>query len=167
MTTSTRILLAVFAAILGLSAPLRAQTSDSVTPATTPTTGKFVFNFTLTLSSTVPKNGLIVCTAFANVFESSSGQNISENAAGIATLSGGKWSCTATMPYSWLLVDPKTDTVVLSYKVELADGLQVTATNGTTTTIVPFSIRKVNQNIASIPVPLNGATTTESVSSTL
>lgn len=167
MTTSTRILLAVFAAILGLSSPVWAQSSNSITPATTPTTGKFVFNFTLTLSSTVPKNGLIVCTAFASVFESSSGQSISENAAGIATLSGGKWSCTATMPYSWLLANPQTDTVTLSYKAELADGLQVTATNGTMTAVVPFSIRKVNQNIASISVPLNGATTTEAVSSTL
>jgi hypothetical protein len=46
-------------------------------------------------------------------------------------------------------------------------GLQVTASNGTGTVVVPLSTDKVNQNLGSISVPLNGSTTTEAVSVTI
>jgi hypothetical protein len=130
----------------------------------TPTTGKFVFTFTLTVTSTLPKNGVISCRGGASVNESRSGQNIQQDAHGIATLSDGKWTCVATMPYSWILATPTSDTVILSYAVEMDYGLQVMAANGTGTVVVPFSVDKVNQNLGSISVPLNGCTTSESVS---
>jgi hypothetical protein len=161
------ILVAVCAAMFGLATPLWAQSADAITPATAPTTGTFVFNFTITASSAVPKNGVISCHSSASVFESSSGQNIQQDAHGIATLSGGKWICKANMPYSWVLASPSSDNVNLSYSVELDDGLEVTATNGTATLVVPNSIDKVSQGIGSIKVPLNGSTTTETIASTI
>jgi hypothetical protein len=71
------------------------------------------------------------------------------------------------MPYSWMLATPTSDTVILSYAVEMDYGLQVTPANGTGTVGVPFSVDKVNQNLGSISFPLNGSTTNEAVSATI
>ncbi|MGC1963476.1 MAG: hypothetical protein WA676_12145, partial [Candidatus Sulfotelmatobacter sp.] len=79
------------AVIFAVCAPAFAQEAEAV-PAVAPTTGKFVFTFTVTVSSTVPKNGVVVCTAFASVNESS-GQSIQQHAIGIVTPSGGKATC--------------------------------------------------------------------------
>ena len=49
----------------------------------------------------------------------------------------------------------------------MIEGIQITATNGTDTTVVTTTGRSSSQTIASIPVPLSGATTTESVGITL
>lgn len=167
MIVSKMVLVAVWAAMLGLASPLWAQNADSTPPAITPTTGKFVFTFTLTVTSALPKNGVVSCNANATVNEASSGQSIFQKATGIATLSGGKWTCKATMPYSWTLATPTSDTVLLSDSVEMDYGLQVTATNGTGIVVVPLSVDKVNQNIGSVSVPLNGSTTNESVTATI
>jgi hypothetical protein len=161
------ILLTICATLLALALPVSAQDANSALPPVTPTTGKFVFTFTVTVSSTLPKNGVISCRGSASVNESSSGQNIQQDAHGIATVSTGKATCVATMPYSWNLATPTSDTVFLSYSVELADGFQVTATNGTAILVVPNSINKVNQNLKSIPVPLSGSTTNEAISATI
>ena len=84
------------ATIFGRAAPLWAQSAEYL-PAVAPSTGTFVFNFTITASSTVPKNGVVVRNAVVGVSEWS-GQNISHKATGIATLSGGKWLCKASLP---------------------------------------------------------------------
>ncbi len=152
--------------VVGPALPVSAQNADLLPPVT-PTTGKFIFTFSLTVSSILPKNGVISCHASASVNESSSGQNIQQDAHGIATLSGGKWTCVATMPYSWNLATPTSDTAFLSYSVEMDDGFQVTATNGTAVLVVANSINKVSQNLKSIPVPLSGSTTSEAVSATI
>ena|SRR5579864_1305407 len=162
------ILLAICAMLLGLSLPMSAQEANNALPPVTPTTGKFVFTFTITVSSTLPKNGVIGCRGSASVNESGSGQSIQQDAHGIATLvSGSKWTCTATMPYSWALATPASDTVTLSYGVEMNFGLQVTATNGTGTVVVPLNVDKVSQNLKNISVPLSGSTTNEAVSATI
>jgi len=126
MRLTTRVFAAVGATVIGLAAPLCAQNAEFAPVA--PTTGTFVFNFTITASSAVPKNGVVVCNSNASVNES--GQSINQKASGIATLSGGKWLCKASMPYSWALATATSDKVFLSYSVEIDYGLQVTATNG-------------------------------------
>lgn len=146
----------------GVSAPAFAQ---DVEAAVTPTTGKFVFTFTVTVSSTVPKNGVVVCTAIASVNEAS--QSIQQTAIGIVAPSAGKATCTATMPYSWALATASSDKVVLSYKVEVDYGYEFTASNGTANSVQLASTDKVTEDLATIPVPLNGATTKESVSATI
>jgi|SRR5579864_1442536 len=167
MTKFTKVLVAVFGAVLSLTSPVRTQDAYSGLASVTPTTGKLVFNFTITVATPLPKNAVIVCKGTASVSENS-GQGINDNAQAIAgAVSNGKASCVATMPYSWLLATPGSDTVFLSYSVEMDEGLQVTATNGTSTVVVPVSLRKVNQAIGTIAVPLNGATTSKSVSTTI
>jgi hypothetical protein len=151
------------ALVASYAIPVSAQDAAS----TAPTTGKFVFTFTITVSSTLPSHGVVSCRASASVFESTSGQNIQQDAHGVATLSNGKWTCIATMPYSWILATPTSDKVNLSYSIESDYGLQVTASNGTGTVVVPFTVDKVNQNFGSISVPLNGATTNEAVNATI
>jgi len=151
---------------LGVSAAAFAQEAENVAPPVAGTTGKFVFTFTVKVSSTVPNHGVVVCTAFANVNESS-GQSIQQQAVGIATPSGGTATCTANMPYSWALASPGSDKVILSYKVELIYGYQITASNGTAIVTTPVSGDKVNANLASISVPPNGAATNENVAATI
>ena len=60
MRSPTRVFVAFGAAIVGLAAPLGAQHAEFA-PAATPSTGTFVFNFTITASSAVPKNGVVMC----------------------------------------------------------------------------------------------------------
>jgi hypothetical protein len=109
----------------------------------------------------VPKNGVVTCSATAAVNES--GQNIQQTGNGIATISSGKGTCTVTMPYSWQLATPASDTVALSYRVELDYGYQVTATNGAATLVVPAIANSTRENDGTIAVPLNGATTNEAI----
>lgn len=137
--------------------------------AITPTTGKFVFNFTITVNSAIPKNGVITCDARANISESSTGQMISERAFAFATLvSGTKWTCSVTIPYSWVLSTPTTDTAALGYHVGIAEAFQITASNATASTVAaPLEIRKSDQNLGVIKIPLNGSTTTETVTATI
>jgi hypothetical protein len=162
-----RVFALLCAAVFVLGVSVFAQEADNVTPATAATTGKFVFTFTVTVSSTVPKNGIVVCTAMASLTESSSGQSISQKAIGIATPSGGKATCTANMPYSWALASASSDHVTLSYKVELDYADQVTASNGTGTLVEVIPADAVNENLSIISVPISGATTDEAVSATI
>jgi len=161
MIVNTRVFAAVCATIIGLAAPLCAQNAEFA--PVVPTTGTFVFNFTITASSTVPKNGVVVCNATASLTETG-GQSIVQKATGVATLSGGKWLCKASMPYSWALATASSDKVLLGYSVEIDYALQVTATNGTTTAAEIVSLDHVSENLGFISVPLSGATTTETVS---
>jgi len=164
MSKTTRVFAVVCATVILVAAPLWSQTAEFATVA--PTTGTFVFNFTITASSTVPKNGVVVCNATASLSETG-GQSIVQKATGVATLSGGKWLCKASMPYSWALATASSDKVALGYSVEIDYALQVTATNGTTTAAEIVSLDHVSENLGLISVPLSGATTTEAVSATI
>ena len=134
--------------------------------AVAPTTGKFVFTFTVTISSPLPKNAVVVCAASATVSESS-GQNIFQKATGIATPSGGKATCIATMPYLWELATPSSDKIALAYKVDVDYGVEFSATNGTGTSVQLASTDSVSENLADRSVPADGTTTNEAVIVTL
>jgi hypothetical protein len=150
----------------GTFTPLKPMAQDAeALPPVAPTTGELVFNFTITVKSTVPKNAVIVCQGFAFVNES--GFSAQENGFSLATGTGATRTCSVKIFYSWLLTSPSTDSVSLSYKTGIDDGIQVTATNGTATLVVAAETRGSNQNIAPIKVPANGATTTETISVTL
>jgi hypothetical protein len=150
----------------GLFEPLRSATQDLSEAAVTPTTGTLVYKFTVTLKSPLPKNALVICSAGGAVIETSYSAN--EQGFGIATLeSGDTYICSVSMPYSWQLHTASTDKIVLSYKAETYEAIQVTAANGTGTTVMSTAGRASSQTIAEIPVPANGATTTEAVSVTL
>ncbi len=146
--------------------PLRPAEQDTETPAVVPTTGTLVFNFTITLKSALPKNAIVICTAGGTVIETH--YSTIEGGLGIAKLdSGNTYSCTVSMPYSWLLATPGSDKIILSYKAETFGALQVTAENGTGVSVMSTAERVSTQSPASIAVPPSGATTTEAVSVTL
>ena len=153
----------------GAFTPMAQKVADTeALAAIVATTGKFVFNFTITVTSTVPKNGLVLCQADATVFETSTGQSISERVQGIATKgTGSTYTCSLIMPYSWVLATPGSDMATLSSRVELVDAFQITATNGTGILVSPNSLRQSQQNIGSIKIPATGSTTTETVTQTL
>jgi hypothetical protein len=149
---------AMLAGVIGLAMPVFAS-------APTPTTGKLVFTFTVTLDSFVPYGAFVMCTVTAKITETS-GQSVTQQAIGIATRVKGVETCVATMPYSWELETPGSDTIDLSYTVELDHAYQAIGYKITPVTEI-LSDSKVTQNLESIPVPANGATTNEAISPTI
>lgn len=126
--------------------------SSQLLPSVVPTTGKLVFNFTISVQSAIPTTDTIVCEASAEVLEVTTQHAVEEAASVAATRSGTTAKCTVTIPYSWVLTTPKTDTVTLTY----------TLFAPTAAPLLPS--RTSTQTVAVIPVPLTGATTTEAVS---
>jgi hypothetical protein len=122
--------------------------------------GTLVVNFTITIRSAIPTTTPIFCNVSALVTEvSASGVNlIQEDAVVAATRTGNMAKCTVTIPYSWVVVNPVTASVTLSYN------LIATKTPAGTT---GFVSRLSTGTIASIPVPANGGTTTETVNAVL
>jgi hypothetical protein len=152
----------------GVFTPLHSAAQDAeIALATTPTTGDFVFNITITLKTAVPKNGVVACDAHVFVNGDSSGFNAQESGFALATGTGTTRTCKISLPYSWLLASPTTDSVSLSYNAFIGDGIEITATNGTGTAIQFADVHTSDQFIAPIKVPANGANTTENISVTL
>jgi len=129
---------------------------EEVEPAIAATTGKFVFNFTITIASTNLGGDTILCSANASTFEVP-GLTAEESASVTAKVSGSTVKCTVTIPYSWPLKTASTDTVSLSYSVEAFSGSITTAELA----------RISSQSLPTIKVPATGATTTETIASTI
>jgi hypothetical protein len=159
----SRFVLVVFCGFaLGFASPIFAQHAENaVLPATTTASGKLVFTFTVTIDSTLPKNGVLVCTASASV------ESYSQKAIGIVnTPVAGKNTCIVNMPYSWLLATQSTDKIALGASAEVDYGYEVTAENGTATVVAPAVLDKVNASLSSISVP-TAASTSIAVSATI
>jgi hypothetical protein len=120
--------------------------------ATAPTTGKLVFTFTVTISSTTLTTAAVSCTLEAYVIGAT--DNYIESAAAAATGTGASRTCTVTLPYSWILTTAATDTISLSYDVEA-----INTTSG--------AYRDSAHSPAAIKVPATGTTTTETYAVTL
>lgn len=118
----------------------------------TPTTGKFVFNFTISVQSSLASTVGIECGASAETLDVTTQHTVLEEAAVAATRTGSTAKCTVTIPYSWVLSTPTTDMVTLSYILSAP------------TAAPALPSRTSTQTIAVIKVPLTGATTTETVS---
>lgn len=113
-----------------------------------PTTGKVVITLTVTLQSTFPTGEVYSCGANLTTFDTSSGLSFLETDLITATKSGNTLTCTITVPYSWALVSPSTDMMMVGYTVN--------ATNGTSA----LPLRTADHGVANIRVPPNGTTTT-------
>ena len=132
------------------------QEADVPPPATFG--GKFVFNFTITVSSTLASTAKILCGASASVTEPTTFSTFAESASVTATRSGSTATCTVTIPYSWSLSSSTTDKVTLSYQIIA----------GVPTTTIPLATRtSVHSPMGTISVPANGATTTETIAATI
>jgi hypothetical protein len=131
------------------------QEADVPPPAATG--GKFVFNFTITVSSNLGSTAKILCEASALTEDAASANLITETASVTATRSGSTATCTVNIPYSWNLLSASTDKVSLSYQI----------IGGVPTTTVPLATRSSGQSLKQIAVPANGATTTETITATI
>jgi len=130
-----------------------APSEEAEMEAPGPTTGKFVFSFTITISSTNLSGDTISCQAEASAFDVT--RSLDESASVKATVSGSTATCTVTIPYSWTLTTPTTDMVSLSYTIYATSSTgQPTRTSSQTP-------------LATIKVPTSGATTTETIKATI
>jgi hypothetical protein len=125
--------------------------------AITPTTGKFVFSFTITIASTNLGSDAIACSATASVTDSS-GRGATEIASVAATKSGSAATCTVTIPYSWTLASPTLDKVALAYSISAFNS--ATGSGGQPT-------RTSAQGLGAINVPPNGVPTPVAVKATI
>lgn len=150
----------------GIFQPAHPAVESDATTASTET-GELIVKFTITVKSTIPKNGVIGCSAAADTGDAAG--DYEERATGVATLvSGSTYTCSAIIHYSWLLDTPTTDPVGLSGSVTLDYGYQVTASNGSDTVVEAVESRGSTPSIPELKsVPANGLTTTINVSVTL
>jgi len=132
--------------------PQALTSNGEVAALTAATTGKFVFNFTISVQSALASTVGIECNASAETFEATTQHTILEDAAVSATRTGSTAKCTVTIPYSWVLTTPTTDMVTLSYQLSAP------------TAAPALPSRLSTQTVAVIKVPLTGATTTETIS---
>jgi hypothetical protein len=131
---------------------------EEIQAASTTVTGKLVFNFTITVTSTGLSADTVVCGANAELVDAptTGGIFILESAA-VGVKEASTVSCTVTIPYSWTLATMSTDKVTLTYTISVG---------GTTaTTVLPN--RTSSRGLGSINVPANGATTTETIKATI
>lgn len=127
-------------------------------PATSTFAGKFVFNFTITINSTISTTAKIACAANATLEDVATANFILESAEVTATRSGSTATCMVTIPYSWKLGSGSTDKVTLTYQI----AVPVEATG---TAVLPSRVSE--QTVGVISVPTNGSTTTETVAATI
>ena len=133
------------------------QTPDAADPpATTTYTGTFVVNFTITVSSAIPSTDQIGCVAGATVLDVAA-QNPIVDLAGTAVVrgTGSTITCSVTVPYSWKLASPSSDTVNIGYSV--VSPIDFSAPAG------QFPRRETTTTLVKIKVPASGTTTTETV----
>ena len=137
------------------------------------TTGKFVFDVEITISSPGISRGLVSCQASVELVSYSSGLPYAEDDAAVrATLKGSTGSCSIPVPYDWQ-VRSSQDYVTL--KVTLTAG----PSSGLPSNLHLYSCNAC-AGVAGLParisekdvggrmlVPLGGATTTESLAFTL
>jgi hypothetical protein len=134
---------------------------DDEPRATTTFAGKFVFNFTITVDSTIASTNKIACFAGASVTGDTTTTEIVDAAATAVTRGTGTTvKCTVTVPYSWKLASSSTDKVNLSYTVSSPGSFALTPE-----TLYPN--RQGGQSLGTIKVPLNGTTTTETITATM
>jgi len=151
----------------GAFTPLHAPAEDVLPEATTPTTGEFEFDITITVKDTIPKNTVFGCDARVTVTDVTSTLNYSEEGSAVATGTGTTRTCTIKIFYSWLLLSPTLDSVTLSYDASMIEGYEATATNGSASIVEAVPLRNTGHDLTTIKTPANGATTTETISATL
>lgn len=126
-------------------------------PGVSPTTGTFIFNVTITVSSALPASATIDCFVAGGVEDALTGAFANE-AGIVAKRSGNTATCTVKLPYSWELGDASADSVKLD--------LEVVALVGTIGS-AEFSDEEFQAPVLTMKVPANGTTTTEDINTTI
>lgn len=134
-----------------------AQTSMEE-PATSPFGGTINFNFTITVKANITSTAKIQCTGMATVLDLSAQNEILEQASVLATRSGTTATCAVTIPYLWNLASGTTDKLTLGYIISAPSEAALTAS-------LP-SRNSEQLAFATISIPANGSTTTETLTPT-
>ena len=135
----------------GTFKPMPSLVNTDNLPPVTPTKGRIVLSLVAGIRSALPANEVYSCGISVTTFDTTSGLAFEESAQIAATLSGINEVCVITLPYSWDLTSPGSDSMSISYSVTA-----VGPTNG-------LPARQLNHGVANIPVPATGATTTYSL----
>ncbi len=133
------------------------QPAFEIEPNSAPITGKFVANFTITVSSTLSTSDVIACGVSSVVLDVASSFELLETATVAATRTGSTAKCTVTIPYSWILLSSTSDMVLLSYNIVVP----------ATTAGSQFPNRTSDHGFANIKVPATGTTTTFNLTPTI
>jgi hypothetical protein len=142
----------------GIFHPLnRTPLSEEAAASITPTTGTFVFNVTITVSSALPTNAVITCGVGGGVDDLLTG-DFSNDVQITAKRSGSTATCTVNVPYSWDLGEPTKDTVEMDLTVEATAG-----TSGSTGFYDEIFIAPA----ITMAVPKTGTTTTKDITTTI
>jgi hypothetical protein len=146
----------------GIFTPIRQASANSADggevglPPTTLYTGKFVVNFTITISSAIATTTTIACNVDVVVVDSTG--ELTDSLATSATRSGSTATCSVSIPYSWEL-SSASDLVSISYDVS-APPQPVVSTS-------VFPRRYSAHPITTITVPATGSTTTYTITDTM
>ena len=136
----------------------RTPLSPEEAAAVTPTTGKFVFNVTITVASTLSTKAVIGCQVAGGIADVTSGDIFSNVVVVTATRSGTTATCTLAVPYSWDLASPAKDTVAFDLSVDATVGTPGTAA---------FYEETFDAPVITTKVPATGTTTTENIITTI
>lgn len=122
--------------------------------------GKIVVNFTITVDSAIASTNKIGCSVTVGLIDTAGLNTITEQAGTAVTRgTGSTVSCSVTIPYSWKLASATTDSVGIQYFI--TSPVEVATPAG------EFPTRTSSQSLPAIKVPVNGATTTETVTATI
>ena len=101
--------------------PPTAESDAGVVPPAA-TAGRIVLTLTATLTTSFPGTEVFSCGLNATVGDVSTGLTFSDTIFVTATRSGSTLSCTVTLPYSWDLVAPTSDTMLVLYTINAVNG---------------------------------------------
>jgi hypothetical protein len=133
---------------------------DAIAEGTVTITGTFVFNFSITLDTPVPSGDIVACYASADTYDDIRETGLDESASVQASVKGSTASCKVTIPYSWLMASPSSDTIELGYTIVIV--------NPSATLGLEAATRDSSHSInPAFPVPASGTTTTVSISATI
>jgi hypothetical protein len=144
---------------LGAWNPIADTVKTAGAATLTTVTGTFKVVISIKVVSVIPTDDLILCKVTASV--SGADSNTTEAYQVAATRSTGAATCTVTIPYSWELESPTTDTVNLAYDITNSEAALLEVTTP--------PVRETIQNITKPPIsiPANGTVTTKDVSVTM
>jgi len=153
-------------AVTGEFHPLDKVVPEAATPATT---GEFEVTFTITLKSTVPSGGSVLCATNFEVASTSlttgAGSAYTETSYAVAKVTGSTATCTVNTPYSWLLPAASS-----SDESTLLGGYTVSILAAPSTTVNLSTVEGRSSTSAFLSaktIPATGTTTKYSVAVTL
>jgi len=141
--------------LAGLICPSAVLAAGPDSPTLSPTTGKIDLTINVNIATTgIPSNATISCEVMSTVNDANG--LFFEFFTVQGTRNGNTAVCQPWFNYSWLLLNPGSDTVSIDYAVSATS----TSANG-----LPY--RESSLPVATIPVPANGAITRITANATL